>query len=66
MQTITKQAYWNELCIKLKKKFPQLTDKDLKYREGKEESMMRMIEYKLQKTKEEMQEIVDKMKFFIY
>ncbi len=40
------------------KKFPQLTEIDLQYQEGKEESMLRMIAYKLHKTKREMQAII--------
>jgi hypothetical protein len=50
--------YWNELKTKLKIKYPQLTDTDFQHREGKEESMLRMIEYKLRKSKEQMREII--------
>jgi hypothetical protein len=50
--------YWVELKFKLKKKYPHLTDIDFQHREGKEESMLRMIEYKLRKSKEQMQEII--------
>ena len=50
--------YWNELKTKLRKKYPQLTDIDFQHREGKEESMLRMIEYKLRKSKEQMKEII--------
>ena len=50
--------YWNELKTKLRKKYPQLEDIDFQHREGKEESMLRMIEYKLRKSKEQMKEII--------
>ncbi len=50
--------YWNELKMKLRKKYPQLTDVDFQHKEGKEESMLRMIEYKLRKSKEQMKEII--------
>ena len=52
------QEYWNELKTKLRKKYPQLEDIDFEHREGKEESMLRMIEYKLRKSKEQMKEII--------
>jgi hypothetical protein len=52
------QEYWNELKTKLRKKYPQLEDIDFQHREGKEESMLRMIEYKLRKSKEQMKEII--------
>ena len=39
-------------------KYPQLTDADLYCLEGNENSMLRMLEYKLRKTKQEMQEII--------
>ena len=42
----------------LRKKYPQLTEKDLQHNEGMEEGMLRMVEYKLGKTKQEMQKII--------
>jgi len=52
---------WNleEMKSKLRIKYPQLTDIDMMHEEGKEERMFRMVEYKLHKTKLEMQEIID-------
>jgi len=47
-----------ELKNKLKLKYPQLTDNDLISSKDNEIEMLRMIEYKLRKTKEEMQEII--------
>jgi len=52
------QQYWKELKTKLRKKYPQLDDIDFQHQEGKEESMLRMIEYKLRKSKEQMKEII--------
>lgn len=49
---------FEEFKIRLRKRFPQLTDKDLEHQKGKEESMLRMIAYKLHKTKREMQAII--------
>jgi len=49
---------WDELKSKLKIRYPQLTDKDLQLNEGIEDNMLRMIEYKLSKTKTEMRKII--------
>ena len=51
-------GYWDELKIKLKKKFPQLGAFDFQHRTGQEEGMMRLIEYKLRMTKEQMKKII--------
>jgi uncharacterized protein YjbJ (UPF0337 family) len=59
MKVILNQGNWDELKTKLKINYPQLTDEDLQHPEGKEEDMLRMVEYKLQKTKEEMRAIID-------
>jgi uncharacterized protein YjbJ (UPF0337 family) len=58
MDIIINQGNWDQLKTKLREKYPQLTDADMHHDEGKEESMLRMVEYKLQKTKEEMREII--------
>lgn len=50
-----------ELKTKLRIKYPQLTEADLQHIEGMEECMFRMIEYKLRKTKQEMQKIIAKL-----
>jgi len=49
---------WDELKKRLKQKYPQLTIIDLLAIDGEEEDMLRMVEYKLGKTKKEMQEII--------
>ena len=58
MELIMPHKNWDELLNKLREKYPQLTNADLQHNEGKEESLLRMIEYKLSKTKLEMQEII--------
>ena len=52
--------HWNftELKEKLRMKYPQLKDKDMQHEVGKEDIMLRMVEYKLHKTKEEMHQII--------
>jgi uncharacterized protein YjbJ (UPF0337 family) len=58
MELVLNKGNWEELKTKLRKNYPQLTDTDMVHEEGMEESMLRMIEYKLGKTKEEMKEII--------
>lgn len=53
------QGSWEQLKNKLKMEYPQLTEKDFEYKENMEEDMLRMIEYKLGKTREEMREIIN-------
>lgn len=61
MELILSQKNWNELKIKLRLQFPELTEADFQYRDGNEESMLRMIEYKLRKTKKEMRDIISSL-----
>jgi hypothetical protein len=61
MKELTTSDHWRELQAKLKSKYPELTDADLEFQEPLEEDMLRMVEYKLSKTKEEMQEIIKKL-----
>ena len=49
---------WDELKKKLKQKYPELTAIDLLTNDGEEEDMLRMVEYKLGKSKKELQEII--------
>ena len=42
----------------LRNKFPQLTEADLFSSEGNEDDMLRMIEYKLGKTKRQLRKII--------
>ena len=58
MDLFSKQDNWKGLITKLSKKFPELTEADLNYEEGMEECMLRMVEYKLRKTKQEMRDII--------
>jgi hypothetical protein len=51
-------GYWNEKKVKIKEKFPNLTDEDLQFREGKEKEMMEILGYKLGKSKLELLKII--------
>ncbi|ESU25611.1 hypothetical protein FSS13T_18480 [Flavobacterium saliperosum S13] len=57
MSTV-KQPNWNEQKGKLKAKFSTLTDADLQYEEGKKDEMLRKVQTKLGKTKEELTAII--------
>jgi hypothetical protein len=57
------QVNWEALTNKLRKKYPQLTETDLQFEEGMEENMLRMVEYKLRKTKNEMQKVIAEIGF---
>lgn len=48
----------NELQSKLKQKFPELKEADLQIQQTSKSDMLRMIGYKLRKTKKEMMQIV--------
>jgi uncharacterized protein YjbJ (UPF0337 family) len=51
-------GFWNTKKEKLKQKYPDITDDDLVYIEGKEKEMIEMLGYKLGKTKEELVQII--------
>lgn len=47
---------WKLVSGKLKLEFPQLTDSDLLWRHGSWDELLRMIAYKLGKTRKELQD----------
>ncbi len=51
-------GYWDKKKPKLKEKFPDITDDDLRYREGKEKEMIEMLGNKLGKSKQELLTII--------
>jgi hypothetical protein len=51
-------GYWNKKKVKLKQKFPNITDEDLHYNEGKEKEMIEVLGYKLGKTRLELLSII--------
>ncbi len=58
MKTETWRGVWNEQKGKLKQRYAWLTDNDLTYEEGKEDEMLRRIQIKLGKTKEQLHDII--------
>jgi uncharacterized protein YjbJ (UPF0337 family) len=55
------QGNWNDQKAKLKNKFPALTDKDLFFEIGRKNEMLANLQVKLDKTKEELQQIIEVM-----
>ncbi len=51
-------GYWDKKKEKLKQRFPDITDEDLRYREGKEKEMIEMLGNKLGKSKQELLNII--------
>lgn len=52
---------WNEIKGKLKQKYAQLTDDDLRYAEGKEDEMYGRLQQKLGKTRDEIKKELDSL-----
>ena len=52
---------WNVESKKLKEKFTQLTDADLKFEAGKENELLSRVESKLNKKREEVINIIKKI-----
>jgi len=51
-------GYWEKKKEKLKERFPNITDADLNYRDGKEQEMIEMLGNKLGKSKQELVSII--------
>lgn len=52
------QGNWEEQKIKLKTKFPTLTDADLHFENGKRDDMFQNLQTKLGKTRKELDETI--------
>ncbi|MBK5212388.1 MAG: CsbD family protein [Flavobacteriaceae bacterium] len=51
---------WNQVKGKLKQKYADLTDDDLKYAEGKSDELLGRLQEKTGETKEKLKEQIDK------
>ena len=58
---VTLKGNWKEQKLKLKAKFPHLTDEDLKYEEGKKEAMLENIQSILGKSKTDLYNIIENL-----
>ena len=52
---------WNEVKGKLKQKYGQLTDDDLRYEEGREDEMYGRLQQKLGKSRDEVRDELRKL-----
>ena len=52
---------WSELKTKLQEKYPNLTDRDLNFLEGKEDKLVMRLARKLAKTEEEITDEIDEL-----
>jgi hypothetical protein len=51
-------GYWNVKKVKLKKKYPFLTDEDLQFRLGNEREMIELLGYKMGLSKQALLDII--------
>ena len=56
MTKLELKGSWNEIKGKLKQKYADLTDDDLKFAEGKDEELLGRLQKKLGRTKEQIRE----------
>ena len=59
MNKLQFKGSWNEAKGKLKQKYDQLTDDDLKYAEGKEDELVGRLQKKLGKSAEEVLQMLE-------
>jgi hypothetical protein len=58
--TPTMKENWDKQKAKLKKKYPSLTESDLRYDEGKKGAMWENLKVKLGLSKEELQKLISR------
>ena len=61
MNTLEIKGTWNIALGRLKQKFAQLTDDDLKYAQGKEDELIGRIQRRTGQNKEEIKKLVNKV-----
>lgn len=61
MSQITWKGRWNELKGKVKQQYADLTDDDLLYAEGKEDELLGKLQKTTGKTKEEVENWLNKL-----
>lgn len=61
MNELTWKGRWNELKGKVKQSYADLTDDDLLYAEGKEDELLGRLQTKTGKTKEEVENWLNKL-----
>lgn len=61
MNELKFKGNWNKIKGKLKEKYGELTDDDLKYTEGKEDQLLGRLQQKLGKSKDEIRKMISKI-----
>jgi uncharacterized protein YjbJ (UPF0337 family) len=61
MTNLQLKGNWNEVKGKLKQKYGQLTDDDLKFAEGKDDELLGRLQQKLGKTKDELRKEIERL-----
>jgi len=58
MEKLKLEGNWNTIKGKLKQKYSALTDDDLLYEEGKEDELIGRLQKRLDKTREEIEDML--------
>jgi uncharacterized protein YjbJ (UPF0337 family) len=58
MDSLPTSVSWKEIKAKLKQRYPNLTDDDLTFSNGKEEALLARLQKRLGKSSEELKEII--------
>ena len=61
MTNLKFKGSWNEVKGKIKQKYGQLTDDDLRFAEGKEEELLGRLQQKLGKSKEDLRTDIESL-----
>lgn len=60
-ETFKVKGNWDLQSKEFKKKYPKLTDSDLKFETGKEEDLLKRVEARLAKKREEVIKIINEL-----
>ena len=61
MEKLQIKGAWNEVKGKLKQKYGNLTDDDLRYEEGKDDEFIGRLQQRLGKTREEIRRELERL-----
>ncbi len=61
MKTKVVKVSWDDQKVKLKAKYPNLSDGDLHFEPGKKDKMLHKIQTKLGKSADELQQIISEL-----
>jgi uncharacterized protein YjbJ (UPF0337 family) len=58
MDSLPISVSWKEIKAKLKERYPNLTDDDLTFSNGKEEALLARLQKRLDKSSQELRELI--------